>query len=212
MMNVFLDFDGTLVDIKYRHHKVYTHCVLSHDGTPLGLEEYWSLKRANTPWNKILSLSGVDQLYENDFLQQFIRLIESPRFLFMDQLFEGAMGALDDLSQSYTLHLVSLRRNHESLVEQLQNLSLISYFDTILSGHSDTKEGVLLKKAEVIRTIHGFHNGVIVGDAEADISAGRQLHIQSIAVLSGIRNSSFLSPLDPDYMVDSIVDVTRILR
>ena len=43
-------------------------------------------------------------------------------------------------------------------------------FEKILSGHSDTKEGTLLKKADIVRqTVDNPSEIVIIGDTEADM-------------------------------------------
>ena len=84
-------------------------------------------------------------------------------------------------------------------------------FEKILSGHSDTKEGTLLKKADIVRqTVDNPSEIVIIGDTEADVAAAQQLGATSIALLSGIRNEEFLSAMYPNYLVDGIGDVNKI--
>ena len=41
--NIFIDFDGTLVDIAPRHYRVYKGCVEKMGGTPLDRKRYWEL-------------------------------------------------------------------------------------------------------------------------------------------------------------------------
>lgn len=209
--SIFIDFDGTLVDIAPRHYRVYVSCLRSFNGRPLEMYEYWKLKRANTPWGQILQLSGVDPELEPEFLKLFIERIESDSELMQDELFPGSLATLDRLSKRHNLYLLSLRRNSQALERQIDNLGIRQYFQQILVGHSDTKEGVLKKKADVIKTASfDFKNLVVVGDTEADIAAAKQLNATSVALRSGIRNDDFLEKMNPDCLLDGIEEVAGL--
>ena len=200
--NIFIDFDGTLVDIAPRHYRVYKKCVEKMGGTPLDRKKYWELKRDNISWNELLPMSGLEVNNRGDYLELFIDRIESLEELYRDELF------VDSLS---TLYLLSLRRNSDALDKQIEKLGIGCFFEKILSGHSDTKEGTLLKKADIIKqTIDNPEDSIIVGDTEADVSAAQQLNATSIALLSGIRSKEFLKSMEPDYLVAGIGDVANI--
>jgi phosphoglycolate phosphatase-like HAD superfamily hydrolase len=211
-MNIFFDFDGTIVDISNRHYEVYTRCISVLNGKPLSKDDYWNGKRQDMRWPQILELSSIDPSNEEDFLNRFIDLIEDTELLKIDTLFDGSRDVLQRLTQNHNLILVSLRRNHDNLIGQLKYLGLDHFFSSILSGHSGTREGVLLKKAEVIREISGYNEGIIIGDTEADIAASKQLQIPVIAVTTGIRDRKFLVAYEPDYIVDSIVDAEDVIN
>lgn len=211
-MNIFFDFDGTITDIAPRHYSVYVQCVAKMNGAPLDMDEYWRLKRSDVKWYKILPMSGIDPSLEKEFLSFFINLIEDMDMLVTDKLFSGSIEVLDRLSLDNTLILVSLRRSHVNLTKQLKLLGIDKYFTKILSGHSDTREGVLQKKAEAIRGAGEYNTGVIVGDTEADVAAAKQLNFYSIAVTTGIRDHVFLREQDPDFIVDSLKDAQGIIE
>ena len=199
--NIFVDFDGTLVDIAPRHYRVYKKCVKALDGTPLDKEKYWEMKRTNLSWDKLLPLSGL-----------FIDRIESQEELGADELFKDSLHTLEQLrANGNKLYLLSLRRNANALDWQIEHLGIRHLFEKILSGHSDTKEGTLLKKADIVRqTVDNPSEVVIIGDTEADIAAAQQLGATSIALMSGIRNEEFLSAMHPNHLVDGIGDVDNI--
>lgn len=210
-MKIFFDLDGTLVDVLPRHYRVYSETVTAFGGKPLGKDEYWDLKRAKTLWPEILSKSGLDPNIKESFLQDFIKKIESPAYLAMDELIPGARQVLDGLYKTDELFLVSLRRNAGNLNEEVQRLELGSYFQKILSAHSETDGSD--KKTELIKNeLHQGKPALIVGDTEADIKTGKQLGLTTVAVLSGIRNKGFLDNLKPDYMINDIGEFTAIVQ
>ena len=210
--NIFIDFDGTLVDIAPRHYRVYKKCVEKMGGTPLDRKKYWELKRDNISWNELLLISGLEVNNRDDYLELFIDRIESLEELYRDELFVDSLSALKKLSSNDNkLYLLSLRRNSDALDKQIEKLGIGCFFEKILSGHSDTKEGTLLKKADIIKqTIDNPEDSIIVGDTEADVAAAQQLNATSIALLSGIRSKKFLKSMEPDYLVDGIGDVANI--
>lgn len=210
--NIFIDFDGTLVDIAPRHYRVYKKCVEKMGGTPLDRKKYWELKRDNISWNELLPMSGLEVNNRDDYLKLFIDRIESLEELYRDELFVDSLSTLKKLSSNGNkLYLLSLRRNSDALDKQIEKLGIGCFFEKILSGHSDTKEGTLLKKADIIKqTIDNPEDSIIVGDTEADVTAAQQLNATSIALLSGIRSKEFLKSMEPDYLVDGIGDVANI--
>jgi len=212
-MQLFIDFDGTLADISRRHYAVYSTCLKEFGGTPLSQSSYWALKRDDTSWATILAKSGLDPEVEAAFLQGFIPLIESKEMLGMDTLLPGAKRFLEEASSIGTLWLVSLRRNREQLLWQLDQLGITGYFKAVLTGHSETKEGVLLKKAEEIsRATTVDSNDIIIGDTDSEIAAGTQLGIRSFAVDTGIRSTTFLTSKHPTVLLHSLGDVMEKIR
>lgn len=208
---IFLDFDGTLVDIKKRHYQVYKLCVERFGGVSLDTAEYWSLKRHDTQWSDILAASKLNPNIENDFLKVFIEKIEDIDMLKNDHLFDDTLNFISSVASRYDIYLVSLRRHHDNLVSQLKHLGIEYMFKTVLSGHSETKQGVLTKKADVIREIDGYGNGIIIGDTEADIAAATKLNIPSIALTTGIRDFAFLNSMNPTYISDSLTEAETYL-
>lgn len=201
-----------MVDIAPRHYRVYQKCVKALGGTPLNKEEYWKMKRTNVSWDKLLPLSGLSIDEKDAYLKLFIDRIESQEELGADELFKDSLRVLEQLrANDNKLYLLSLRRNADALDWQIEHLGIRHLFERILSGHSDTKEGTLLKKADIVRqTVDNPSEVVIIGDTEADIAAAQQLGATSIALMSGIRNEEFLSAMHPNHLVDGIGDVDDI--
>ena len=201
-----------MVDIAPRHYRVYQKCVKALGGTPLDKEEYWEMKRANVSWDKLLPLSSLSINEKDRYFKLFIDRIESQEELGADELFKDSLHTLDQLrANGNKLYLLSLRRNAATLDWQIKHLGIRHLFEKILSGHSDTKEGTLLKKADIVRqTVDNPSEVIIIGDTEADIAAAQQLGATGIALMSGIRNEEFLSAMHPNHLVDGIGDIDNI--
>lgn len=123
--NIFIDFDGTLVDIAPRHYRVYKKCVEKMGGTPLDQKKYWELKRDNISWDELLSMSGLEASKKGDYLKLFIDRIESLEELYRDELFVDSLSALKKLSSNDNkLYLLSLRRNSDALDKQIEKLGI----------------------------------------------------------------------------------------
>ena len=170
------------------------------------------MKRANLSWDKLLLLSGLSIDEKDRYFKLFIDRIESQEELGADELFKDSLRTLEQLrANDNKLYLLSLRRNADALDWQIEHLGIRHLFEKILSGHSDTKEGTLLKKADIVRqTVDNPSEVVIIGDTEADIAAAQQLGATSIALMSGIRNEEFLSAMHPNHLVDGIGNVDDI--
>lgn len=206
---IFIDLDGTLVDIAPRHYRVYTESLAMFKGTaPIPFEQYWWQKRCDTPWNNILQQSSLSPEREREFLEEFRNRIEKSGELFQDKLLPGAFGALERLFDKNALYLLSLRRDKEALAQQIDHLGVRHFFRDILSGHSNTKSGTLRKKADIICSQKvDPQNVVIIGDTEADVAAAKSIGAMSIAVTSGIRDYDFLEKLSPDVIIRSVGDI-----
>ncbi len=212
-MKIFFDLDGTLIDISTRHYTVYQRCVEAYGGRELSKDDYWSRKRNNTPWDEILMLSDVSLDKEEEFMNMFVQLIESPGYLKIDKLFEFSLKTLKLLSSDNELILISFRRNRTALLDQLKTLGIDRYFSTILSGHAQTKESVLNKKSQIIQDAYSVQaKDIIIGDTEADVSAGKLLHIHTVSVTSGIRDEDYLKQFSPEFIVSDIKDLPSIVR
>jgi phosphoglycolate phosphatase-like HAD superfamily hydrolase len=209
-MQIFFDLDGTLIDVSERNYRVYKEVTALFRGTPLPKEKYWEFKRKKTKWPVLLPLSGLAADIEPVYLAEFIQKIEEPEYLKLDMLYLGALDAVDELARKNECYIVSLRRNHDNLLRQIEWLHLAPHFTMILSGHSEG-DGYDVK-TQLIKEELREKEGIIIGDTEADIIAGQTLGIVTVALTSGIRDAEFLTELKPDHIVAGIGDVVPLLQ
>lgn len=209
-MTIVFDLDGTLIDVSDRHYSVYRDTTISLQGKPLTKEVYWQMKKSKKSWQEILNQSKVEESTREQFMERFIRLIESPEMTQLDTIIDGAKEVLSMLREKgHTLFLVSLRRNNDALMSELEHLELKQYFKEAISGHTDG-EGFELKK-QIIKELVNDSETLVVGDTEADVLAAKQLKCHSVAVLSGIRSEQILAELRPDYLISSVIELPQII-
>lgn len=208
-MKIFCDLDGTLIDVVKRHYLVYFETVLEFGGVPIDRDMYWDLKRQKVKWLELLPLSNLPTYIEPQFLEKFISKIEDPNYLKLDTLFPESLKTIKTLRSFGDCYLVTLRRNRENVLKELEWLGLTPHFTEILTGHSES-DGYDVKIA-LIKDKLGKDDGIIIGDTEADVMTGKELKLKTIAVTSGIRDTAFLAEMQPDTIVSGIGDVLKVI-
>jgi phosphoglycolate phosphatase len=206
-MNIFLDFDGTLIDVSERYYRVH-EAALGATKPQLTREDYWQLKRRHIPEADIIRQHYADVDVEN-YAQERNTLIECPRFLRYDTLLPQAVPALEILNQAgHRLYLLTLRRSEHNLRAEVDSLGLGPYFRLILTAPSDAQPWEV--KAELLRP-YAQRADWIVGDTEADIRAGQMLGLHTCAVASGIRTEELLRLANPERSLPSIETLPLLL-
>jgi phosphoglycolate phosphatase len=121
--------------------------------------------------------------------------------------------ALVALGHDHRLVLVTLRRSAKALHGELKRLKLTPLFDRVLwSGEQRTLRWEI--KLDLIRS-DGYQAGkpgMIVGDTETDILAGKQLGLRTVGVLSGIRTREHLEAAGTGVVFSSIVELVPLLK
>jgi phosphoglycolate phosphatase len=206
MMKIFLDLDGTILDVKFRCYSVYSDLLLWKGYRCLDIEEYWTWKREGISESEIVSKTTPPTFVES-YLEERTVLMWAMEYLILDTVFDGVYDILNRWSDVHDLYLVTLRRDRDILDSQLHFFNLYSYFKAIYNDSLGEKEKVNLIKHEIFNP----SNCVIVGDSETDIKAGKVLGIQTIALTSGVRSENVLAKLHPDVLVKNISQVERHL-
>lgn len=206
------DLDGTLVDNSLRHHWSYAQALekLGYPALPLG--EYWSLKRAATTVPGILTRTAPAEIYPS-FRETWLELIECEHALLLDQLFPDTLTALNSVSESYTLGLVSLRRHKRRMIHELGRLGLDGYFSFILSGGTGISAAESrLSKSRLVQQA-AIHNRIAayIGDTEFDVAAARSANVYSVAVSTGIRTRDILAQSKADLLCDRLGEAAAFL-
>lgn len=208
MSILYFDLDGTLVDIRKRHYAAYADTMRELDLTPLSEQAYWDGRR-NGASNADL-IGNVDAECHGRFTEKWLERVESPSYVRLDTLIPGARATLAALRESYELVLVTMRQDRESLLEQLDELSLRKFFSAVYSRDGSEEPR---SKSKLIRLFNDSvgDDAAVIGDSEADVEAARDLGIESVCVTSGVRSRRYLDELDPDEVVSTIVQLPGIL-
>lgn len=198
-MNLFLDFDGTLIDSRMRLFKLFSFLVPS---SKLGFAEYWNYKRNGIGHKEILR-NHFDYTEQSflDFDERWMNLIEHPEWIQFDTPFEGVTEKLVELNKSYLLILVTARQSMDVVNMQLDKFNWTTQFSKVLV----TEQKV--EKTELIQSNFSVtQEDWIVGDTGKDIQVGKQLKIGTAAVLTGFLSKERLKKYEPDILLNSVLD------
>ena len=208
MPTIFLDLDGTLIDVRRRHYQAYADTLLEVGRHPRPEPEYWARRLDGASNVELMGAreAAVRQL----LLSRWLRLVESPDYLRLDTPFPGARRTISILARSHDLVLVTLRKQRRALIDQLRELAMIKFFTAIYTWDSAREAH---SKPDIIRLFAPTYprTATVVGDSEADVEAARALGLRSICVANGLRHRRFLERLDPDEIISSIAQLPEAL-
>lgn len=212
MNTLFIDFDGTLVDVSQKYYAVYKKIAQKNKIKELlSKDEYWNKIRGGLSFVKLLKeVHGINNT--EDLQKEFISFIEEPKYLKLDKEFKGIKETLSSLKGKYNLVLVSLRRNKFNLVNQLKSLTLDQLFDEILSVAGEPS-GVEAK-CNLIKGSKFFNSETkyMIGDTGVDIKTAYEIGGVAVSVLSGLRNLEYLSKLFPKYTIKEFSELPILLE
>lgn len=213
MTNLYSDLDGTLLDTSERYYRLYHDIMTSLGQAVLDKARYWDCKRSRLPELQIFGLTAANGSLFPHYEETRNKLLEDASYLRFDQpVLLHLHQILADLARRHHLYAITLRKKRSLLDEQLKALNLNHYFEATLSPQQAPSPDISswMLKADLIRD-GGWRGetGVIVGDSEADILAGKALGFRTYAVLSGIRKMDFLASLNPDALITDVSELAN---
>lgn len=205
---IFLDLDGPLLDGRQKHYNTYKKILDYYGYKPIDIEAYWNKKRASLNRRDLLNLSGAIDIYD-DFLKDWIALIETPEMLAFDLVQEGAIDCLIEWKKKeLTVTLVTMRKNKRGLEGQLAALGLKRYLDMVLvCDHAQGGEGKAATVRGMFPDVDLTRNSVWIGDTEVDWEAAGILKCPIFLVSNGIRDQEYLKSLGGGFIAASINDL-----
>lgn len=168
----------------------------------LSYDEYWGAKRKGTTQGALLrDLLGYTPQQVQAFHLNWMALVEDPVRLQLDIPFDGVPRYLEMLANGRRLYLVTARQHPDRVRLQLDGFGWNGFFSDILVTQQR------LSKAALIRSRVSFARAdVLVGDTGDDIRAGKELGVRTIAVSSGMLDADLLRNLNPDQLLNSVVE------
>lgn len=199
---ILVDLDGPLLNGKERHYYCYQSILRRHGYEPIGIDEYWRLKRAGANRRVLLNRSGADGIYSL-YMREWLELIESPAALSLDLIQDGATECLVNWRVSgMRIALVTMRRHENAVIEQLNRLGLISLLDEVIVCGRGDKKSDAVARADSIEATWG--ETLWIGDTEVDYEAALALGCEIVLVENGLRSRSYLRNLAGARLVPSI--------
>ena len=207
---LFLDLDGTTLDVSKRHYQTYVEVLGVADvrGVPIPEREYWALRRENKPWEEIVKLSRVFPTKYKLYQERFDERLETPEMLDLDTLRTGTETFLGKMYTKIPIVLVTLRKDGEALESQLAALGIRKYFVTVLFGapklgRRKDPDARWKHKAHLVRARYKIlpTESLYIGDTETDVKCGRDLGFEVMLVEGGHRKKELQMKADPDRIV-----------
>lgn len=198
--DIFIDLDGPILEGRRRHYQCYRDILLnSGESLVLPLDDYWALKRSRTDISEILAATDA-RIGRDDFHEQWLKKIEAPEYITLDQLKPGAKETLEKWARERRVHLATCRQFENVLLEQLEHLEILRLFSRVLCcGISERS----LVKYRRIRALE-YSRAVFIGDTEMDMESAARLGLPALAITTGLRDRALLQA---DHYFEEIRDI-----
>lgn len=201
---LFVDLDGTLIDVFGRYHQLHVDLVSEVGGTvPIGREAYVAAKRSGRSEARIVQTCFETSHGLRTYLAKRELQIETPHYLRLDRPYPWTVVTLRRLRRGCGIHLVTARRSRENLDVQLRELGLDGLLDSVTTASDGDK-------VSAIRThpVYRRDRAAIVGDTELDVTTGQMLGIPTIAVACGLRDDRYLSSTGADRVIANLSELS----
>ena len=126
------------------------------------------------------------------------------------KLFSGIVVLLNDLKKDYKIGILS-SNSKEIINDTLKEYDIENLFEFVYS------ESSLFGKHSVLKRMCSKHNidpleVIYVGDEDRDIIAAKKANLKTIAVTWGFNSKEKLSRENPDYLVDSPMQILETIQ
>jgi len=208
---VVFDLDGTLVS---SHETIYKATLHALKEVNINIE---------MPEEKFLNMIGLhfeDIFREFGFavpnFEHFIKIYKSIYFEYIDSsvVYSGVEELIIKLNEKKIKVGLLTTKGQDQAELILQHFSLFNKFDYIMGrrpgmAHKPSPEPLQKICSDLNINIT---NTLIVGDSEMDIQCGRNAGSKTCAVTYGYRTKQELLKSDPDFMIDQIQDLDKIIN
>jgi len=200
---IFLDLDGTILDVSERIYRVYSDILKKYKKKALSKRNYIKLKKQKKPIEEILKKTGaqdISSIYKKEWLEN----IEKKKYLRLDTLSTSKKRALIDLKKRNNLILITSRKKRKLLYDQIKIKGISDVFKKVIIVPEDWREKVKLLKKEIKNK-----DCLLVSDTEGYISAGKNIGIKTVAVYDGVRTKDFLKKFSPNILIKNITGLNQ---
>ncbi len=172
---IFIDLDGTLIDIKQRLYNVFSYITQRED---VSYEEYWKLRRDGMKQGELLRhLFQYNEGQIESFRKQWMQLIESKEWLKCDVPQAGALSLLESIADKTQLYLWTNRQSRTNTEWQVDSLGWTGMFAEMLVTEQTYGKDILLKSV-----LEESDKILIISDTMEDCKIASELGYDSIMV------------------------------
>jgi phosphoglycolate phosphatase-like HAD superfamily hydrolase len=205
--HICFDLDGTLIDSFHTIYKA-TLKTLRHLNIPADLPEAGLYRRIG---HHFIDIFDELKIPVTD-VEHFIGIYKNFYFDFIgeSEIYPGVEDTLRKIQSNKILISLLTTKVQEQAEEILKYFNLDNYFDVIMGrrDHIPVKPSPipLLKICSDLNVKP--RESLITGDTELDINCGKNAGAITCAVKYGYRDKELLIKENPDYLIDSIADLT----
>lgn len=193
---IFIDLDGTLLDIWERFYKVF--CELT-GAEGITLEQYKKSKKCFLRDEKLAEIYGY-RLPEDYFVKKAV-MLEDKNFLESDKLY-FPKELIKELEQKEVV-ILTKRRNFSNLEWELKKLEVSIPFVMV---NQETK-------CQWIRKKYRNETCIVIGDSNMDLETGRLENVRNVMAGYGIGSKRQFDEMDIPYKyVETVNEMEKYLR
>lgn len=206
---LLFDFDGTLMDTNELIIRSYQHVLDKH--YPGKYKRSDILPFLGPPLSE--AFSTVDPQRVEEFIVEY-RAWNKKMHDELASEFDGVSGTLKLLKAAgFKMAIVSTKRN-DMLVRGLELLDADGVFDAVIGLDDVTKakpdpEPILLALDRLGATVD---EALMIGDNSHDIEGGKNAGVRTAGVAWSAKGEVFLQTFQPNYMLQHISDLLRIVK
>ena len=200
MVNIFFDLDGTIVNSQYRLYNLFIElcpeCKMSYN-------DYWKIKRGKITQKDLLKKYFNYSVVQCEIFHKiWMKRIEEEERLREDFLVTGIYKVLENLSEKYSLYVVTNRQSEERTHKELEALNIKHLFlDVMVTEQKKTKSQLIKERVDYSK------QDFIIGDTGEDIKTAHDLGINSVAVTWGIMDEEILKQYKPDIIMREVSEI-----
>ncbi len=212
---VIFDVDGTLMDSEGDVFLCFNHTLKDNVNFEITREQFQ--KMAGLSLEKVFEgvLPEKDKYLANDLTKKFRQYyIDEKHFLDTTVLFDGVKETISNLKKQGFIIVIASSKPKRALDYMVEYFNLAE-FDLVLgTGESNFKHKpdpeiiyYVLNKFNILKEY-----AVIVGDSQADVLAGKNAKIDTIALTYGYDSRENLKKLNPTFLIDDFKVINDILK
>lgn len=188
---IYIDFDGTMVNLWPRYFAVF--CELSN-AKDITIDEYKKFKRKYRKDEQVAGQLGCR--LNDDYFERKKVLLEEMDYLKLDKLYLPANQINQFPKDKYLI--LTKRRNEENFISQLEHLKLDVPYKVVLPDET---------KKSWVETQNYNKNDIIIGDSTVDLKVS-ELGIQAYMVDSGLETTKDFDALNMPYsLYENVTDI-----
>lgn len=209
---ILLDLDGTIVDSKEAYVEAFKAALSAIGRKNIDVEKATEIPRRleqNLPIDDLVGKANVQR-----FLEAYLKTYYETTVR-KGKLMPHTAETLSILSKKAKLALITMRHvSKGTIIRELEKFGIAKYFQSVVTAlnthHPKPSPEAFKKCAETLGV--KINECIVVGDSVADIRAGREAGAKTVAVLSGIFSREELERENPDFVIENIGQLLKILK